>query len=104
MGAEVAHAGEAVHDSRPDTTDVGDVGAVDGVAVRVGDVEVERLVEVVPGELGVTDLARHDALHTCRQRRIAGRDRVVVVEVAALDVGCEVLAAQESWRARHRPA
>ena len=52
--------------------------------MRVGEVEVERAVEVVEREVVVADLGRHDRLHARRQRRVAGGDRVVVVEVAAL--------------------
>ena len=69
--------------------------AVGGVAVGVAQVEIERPVEVVEREFVVADLGRDDRLHTRRQRRVAGGDRVVVVEVAPLLLRREVLAAQE---------
>ena len=66
-----------------------------GVAVGVGEVDEQRLAEVLHGQLVVTDLGRRHRLHARRQRRVAGRDRVVVVEVAALLLERELVAAQD---------
>ena len=56
------HAGESVHDAGPDTTRIGDVHAVGGVAVGVGKVEVQRPVEVLERQVVVADLGSDDRL------------------------------------------
>ena len=81
-------------DRAPHPAGRGDVDAVAGVAVGVGEVDEQRLAEVVDGQLVVADLRRRHRLHARRQRRVAGRDRVVVVEVAALLLERELVAAQ----------
>src|SRR4029079_10482805 len=91
VGSRVPHSTEPVHQTCPYSADVGEVGAVDRVAVGVGDVEEQRLAEVVHRQVAVTDLRGHDRLHARGQRRIAGADRVVVVEVAPYDVGREIV-------------
>ncbi len=62
------HAGESVNDPGPDSTSRGDVHPVRRVAVIVGQVEIERAVEVVDGLLLVADSGGDDRLHTGRQR------------------------------------
>ena len=80
----VAHAAEPVDERAPHAAGGGDVQAVDGVAVEVGEVDEQGVEEVVEGRLVVADLGRDDRLHDRRERRVAGRDRVVVLEVLAL--------------------
>ena len=90
----VVQPGEPEDDRAPHPTGRGDVDAVAGVAVGVGEVDEQRLAEVADGELVVADLRRRHRLDARRQRRVAGRDRVVVVEVAALLLERELVAAQ----------
>ncbi len=69
--------------------------AVGGVAVQVGQVDVQRLVEVAQRRVVVADLGRDDRLHARRQRGVAGGDRVVVLEVGALLLVGELVALEE---------
>ncbi len=84
-----------MHDAGPHAAGVRHVHALSGVAMRVGQVEEQRPVEVLHCQLVVADLGRHDGLHTRRQRRVAGGDRVVEIEVAPLLVHREAFGAQE---------
>ncbi|CAH0247633.1 hypothetical protein SRABI76_03160 [Microbacterium oxydans] len=65
------------------------------IVVQVVQVDEQRLLEVLLREFLVADLGREDRLHHCRQGRIAGGQRVVVVEVGALLLWREVVALQE---------
>ena len=91
----VAHAGEAEDQGAPHAAGRGDVQAVDGVLVEVGQVDVQRLPEVVHRRLVVAHLGGDDRLHDGRQRGVAGRDRVVVLEVGLLLLGREPVAVEE---------
>ena len=57
--------------------------SVRGVAGHITQVHVQRVFEVLKGVPLVTYLGGDDALHAGRQRRVAGGQRVVVLEVAA---------------------
>ena len=103
--AVVAHAAEAVDQRGPHAAGRGHVHAVDGVAVQVGQVDEQRLAgSSRRRQLVVADLGGDDRLHDRRQRRVAGGDRVVVLEVGALLLGGELVAAAGTARARRRPA
>ena len=62
----------------------GDVHAVADVAADVGEVDEQRLAEVLDGGVVVADLGGDDRLDARREGRVAGGERVVVVEVAPL--------------------
>ena len=91
----VAHAAEAADQRRPDAAGRGDVHAVGGVVVEVGEVDEDRLPEVLQRQVLVAHLRREDRLHDGRQRRVARGQRVVVLEVGELVLGREVVALQE---------
>ena len=93
--AVVAEAAEAVDQRAPHAAGRRDVDAVGGVVVPVGEVDEQGVDEVAQGEVAVADLGGDDRLHDGRQRRVAGGDRVVVLEVGALLLGGEQLALQE---------
>src|SRR6056297_1854405 len=82
---------EPVDDAGPHATRRGHVHAVGGVEVGVAQVEVERTLEVLEGQIVVADLGGDHRLHARRQRRVTRGDRVVVVEVAPLLLHREAL-------------
>ncbi len=70
---------------------------VAGVVSHVGQVHEQRQAKVGHRPFLLTDLGGDDAVHGRRQRRVAGGERVVVVEVAPL-LGEGELVAQEEHR------
>src|SRR4051812_7702131 len=90
LSVEVAPAAEPGDDREPGESARGDVDAVGGVAVRVGQVDGAGALEVLERGVRVADLGRDHALDAGGQRRVAGGQRVVVVERAADLVGVEV--------------
>ncbi|CAH0211428.1 hypothetical protein SRABI128_01981 [Microbacterium sp. Bi128] len=68
---------------------------VGGVVVQVAEVDERRLPEVLQREVLVAHLGGQDRLHDRRQRRVAGGQRVVVLEVGELFGIREVIALQE---------
>ncbi len=91
----VTHAGEPEDERAPHAPGRGDVKTVDGVGVKVAEVDVDRATEVVHRRLVVADLRRDDRLHDRRQGRVTRGDRVVVLEVGSLLLGREAVAVQE---------
>jgi hypothetical protein len=90
----VAHASEPEHERLPHAARGGDVHAVGRISRHVGEIHEQAEAEVVDRLVLVADLGGHDALHGRRQRRVAGREAVVVHEVRALVLGRELVAEQ----------
>ena len=80
LAVEVAQAAEAGDEREPCAAAGCDVDAVGRVPVGVGQVHGARVEEVAERGLGVADGGGHDALDARRERRVPGRQRVVVVE------------------------
>src|SRR6185369_16330912 len=91
----VADAAEPEDERGPYAGGGGDVDSVRDVAGHVAQVHQQRVLEVLQGLALVADFGGDDALHACRQGRVAGGERVVVVEVAAFLFLGELVAEQE---------
>ena len=86
--AVLDHAGESMDDAGPDTTRIGDVHALGGVAVGVAQVEVERPVEVFEGQRVVADLglaAGSNRWDVLRSRSI----RASAAVIGIMEVDCQ---------------
>src|SRR5690606_8993082 len=82
--AVVAHTAEAGDQGDPGTGERREVDAVAGVLVRVVQVDQGRLAQVVVRQLQVPHLGGDHGLGAGRQRGVAYRAGLVVVEVAGL--------------------
>ena len=96
----VAEPSEAVHQGVPDAAGRRDVHAVAGVAVQVGEVDEDALHEGLERAVLVADLSGDDRLDDGGQRRVAGRDRVVVLVVGALLLRRERFTCEEERKDR----
>ena len=83
----IAQAAEPGDRDEPGTGQRGEVETIGGVAREVVQVDEGRLAEVLVGEVEMPDLGGDDRLDRRRQRRVAHRDGLVVVEVAPLLLG-----------------
>ena len=93
LAVVVAHPADARHGGDPGAGERRDVHAVARVVLEVAQVHERGLGEVVVGELEVADLGRDHRLRARRQRRVANRQPLVVVEVAQLLLVGECIAA-----------
>src|SRR5215213_10112219 len=92
--AVIAHAAEPGNRDMQGTGQRGQVETIGGVARSVMQVDEGRLEEVLVRQVEVSDLGGDNRLDRRRQRRIAHRDGLVVVKIAPLLLGGEMVAAE----------
>src|SRR5215218_325774 len=92
--AVIAHAAKPGHRGDPGAGQRGQVNTVAGVVMEVAQIQESCFAEVVVGQLKVSDFGGDYRLNERRQRGVANRQGLVVLEVARLSLRRECVPSQ----------
>lgn len=91
----ISHPAEPIDQGIPDAAGRSDVDTIGGVAMQVAQIHKQRTVEITQRQVSVSDFGRNYRLHDSGQGRVAGGDRVVIVEIGQFLVRRELVTLQK---------